>query len=736
MEWLGTIIGFVVLGVIGALFFYILATITIRISKLRNSKDRSAPAQSAKSKATTLKRPSASNARQAAAFRWVPFGESVSVSNADIAGGGFYLGDHTRPNSPAVPLVDPALRVDFKQQEWSAELGYWPEYERLTPRQRGTLLAYLNSKRESSQVAIGYVFLYYYGLERRIFVDAFHDESLAGELPQLVAEVQRLHRVYGPLNHSFKQYSGRVATLGPLLHDSPVPLQPYDSFPWDMSEEMAASLGQAVKAGRGLTAEEAMLWASTLTNASKGKAYSKVMPEIRTLFESRYREQYPAGLGVPLPKTKLKFDIMLSAPGYRSAEFATDLPDVRRVSAPLKPVVAMLEGVLKDIHPLLLLRGREETPSPISLLAVMPPGLAPAEEAPIVTRLRQRLTAAVGDKGVGAINLGELTNGLELGDGKKLVKKEATVLVQGLEALGFGIEPDVRFLGANPAMSTKAVVYRQTYEPSESPSPAYAGARLMVQASTLIAGADDKVSDDELQSALEAVEKHFALPDSERERLQAHAEFLRLNPESKRRIENQVKKLPEAERSRFARVMLDIAVADGHVSPAEVLLLERFYELLELDPQRVHVDIHSASLGDHPAANGKADAGAIDAESVARKLADTAKVQTLLGDIFDDEEPSAPAAPAEEEAGFSGLDTAHTALLRRILAETAGEDVSRAILDELCEALDLLPDGAFEAVNEVAFEHAGEALLEPDGDQVYVSDYVRGVLAEQLATAA
>ena len=70
----------------------------------------------------------------------------------------------------------------------------------------------------------------------------------------------------------------------------------------------------------------------------------------------------------------------------------------------------------------------------------MPPGLAPAEEAPIVTRLRQRLTAAVGDKGVGAINLGELTNGLELGDGKKLVKKEATVLVQGLEALGFGIE--------------------------------------------------------------------------------------------------------------------------------------------------------------------------------------------------------------------------------------------------------------------------------------------------------
>ncbi|MCA9233083.1 MAG: TerB N-terminal domain-containing protein, partial [Planctomycetales bacterium] len=345
MEWIGPLIGFAVLGLLAALVFYVIATLYIRISKLFTRKHRPTPTPVAKSNATPLKRPSKSNTRQGAAFRWVPFGESVSVANAEIAGGGFYLGDHTRPHSPAVPLVDPALRVDFKQQEWSAELGYWPEYERLTPRQRGTLLAYLNSKRESTQVAIGYVFLYYYGLERRIFVDAFHDESLAGELPQLVAEVQRLHRVYGPLNHSFKQYSGRIATIGPLLYDSPVPLQPYDSFPWDMSEEMAATLGQAVKAGRGLTAEEAMLWASTLTNASKGKAYSKVLPEIRALFEARYREQYPAGLGVPLPKTKLKFDVMLSAPGYRSAEFATDLPDVRRVSAPLKPVVAMLEGV-------------------------------------------------------------------------------------------------------------------------------------------------------------------------------------------------------------------------------------------------------------------------------------------------------------------------------------------------------------------------------------------------------
>lgn len=51
-------------------------------------------------------------------------------------------------------------------------LGYWPSFNRLSESSRGAYLTWLASERENPNVPLGYVFIYFYGLERRILVDS------------------------------------------------------------------------------------------------------------------------------------------------------------------------------------------------------------------------------------------------------------------------------------------------------------------------------------------------------------------------------------------------------------------------------------------------------------------------------------------------------------------------------------------------------------------------------------
>ena len=195
----------------------------------------------------------------------------------------------------------------------------------------------------------------------------------------------------------------------------------------------------------------------------------------------------------------------------------------------------------------------------------------------------------------------------------------------------------------------------------------------------------------------------------------------------------------------FAGVLLEIAAADGHVTPAEVRVIERFYRALELDPARVPADLHHASVGGRP----KASTGAtLNADVIAQKLAETGRVQSVLAQIFNEAEtpmaasapsPIPPAAQAAsptptpsqpQELSIPGLDAEHMTLLQHLLG--APEDQwSRSDFEAACESLDLLPDGAAEMLNEAAFTVAGEPLLDGD-DPMYVNDYAREQIVQIL----
>ena len=106
---------------------------------------------------------------------WVPAGQSIEVDGRIITGGLVYVGS----GEPSVDggeiepcLIDPALPVEWSDPDWWGETIYrLPSYDGIDPHARAAYLSWLAHGRCAEYVYIGFVFLFYYGLERRLLAD-------------------------------------------------------------------------------------------------------------------------------------------------------------------------------------------------------------------------------------------------------------------------------------------------------------------------------------------------------------------------------------------------------------------------------------------------------------------------------------------------------------------------------------------------------------------------------------
>lgn len=683
----------------------------------------------------------ASPLRQPAPPRWIPFGESVTIRGQSISGGGFYLGTPRGYQDSRLPTIDPTLPFSGLA-DWRGEgLGYWPRYAGLSDRERGTLLAFLNSERRAATVGIGYVFLYFYGLEHRLLRGLAGGANAQAEGQQILEEVQRLQQHYGH-HGSFRRYSQELLAVGRFKLGL-VSANIDEGDDWTLEQHVRAA--QAVVRHQPLPSGLAFAWAQALTDEARSTTWDVVRPEMKTRFAQLYSQRFGEGLVIKPGRSRLALNYRWAGPGEGTETIQTELPDITRSQAPVRPVITLVQQAMGELEALRRVR-RSKNGTPMAELAAMPEPLRGNQVPPTFRALVSDLDAALAQQAVAVMATSRLTQGCGMGSPERLGKREATSLIQALEALGFAIEPDVRFHGPSPTPDGHVIVFRLPNQAARTPSAAYAAALLMLQAALAVAGQGSEINQSELDVAVAAIERQFALPESERRRIEAHLRWLQLNPVTLARLENRVRLLPASEREAFAGVLLEIAAADGHVSPAEIRVIERFYRALELDPARVPADLHHASVGGRPKT---AAGGGLNADVIAQKLAETRRVQSVLAQIFDDAETAATAeissptpsvTPASVSAtpvaeapsdSIPGLDAEHMALLERVL-EVAGDQWSRADFEAACDALGLLPDGAAEMLNEAAFSLAGEPLLEGE-DPLFVNDYVRDQLAQTLS---
>ncbi len=144
---------------------------------------------------------------------WLATGKSVTVSGYLLNGGFIYVGkglDGGNGWQIEAALIDPSLPVNQRDADYTVrKLNYWPSYSDSSREARASYLNWLDKGRSDPRADIGYVFLYFYGLERRALVDASHSAAAKAELPTIMGEVERLLGVYSGSN-SFRHYAGSL----------------------------------------------------------------------------------------------------------------------------------------------------------------------------------------------------------------------------------------------------------------------------------------------------------------------------------------------------------------------------------------------------------------------------------------------------------------------------------------------------------------------------------------------
>jgi uncharacterized tellurite resistance protein B-like protein len=697
-----------------------------------------------------------SGPRRTASECWVPAGRTVEVGGRQIRGGLFYMGDglhgadRTYISEPA--LVDPSLAVGTGD---AIDPGYWPAYETLSPAHRGAYLDWLAGPRLRRQVDQTQLFLYFYGLERRLLADPRSDDAARAERGILIRELERLkeeggedeeHGSFAPYLDALLDFLAAEDLLAGTRKVEP----PTEPCRWEVPLTLRMMIGELAAARLRLPAELAE--SLTLSNPEVYlRTPAKRCPEeFARLFSIRYRERFGEGLTLP-EGAPLRLSYRTASQGLDEAGRRTSVPDVCSSAQLVEPLRELGRDCSDELAPYSRWLGRHSGYSGFKGTALLPAPLLAQSDDPAVVSLRDLITTGTTDDEPRVIEANDLIDLWEPG-ADKLGKKDAVLLSQLLEKMECGIEPDPRFGSPNLKRGMPAVLFPLGAGDPRAPSPAYAAAGLLLHLMAAVARADGTVSGEEealLETHILAVDELYP---GEQARLRAHAKWL---TRSELRLPNLGKdgsNLSDTERQAIATSVVALAAADGEIDPGEVKTLQKIFKLLGLDPESVYSELHAASAGDGPVvvrrgAPGEAGEAisprgsrkvrrGLDRAAIETKIEETAAVSTLLSGIFSEaEEDKAPedsvtAPPIEEpipqDVGVPSLPAAERAFAAA-LAER--ESWSREQAEDLAARHEVMIDGALETVNEAAFELCGAPFSEGDQPIEIDSDVAKEILA-------
>ena len=692
---------------------------------------------------------------------WVPSGTATRIADRQIPGGMLFVGQGLRAPSgvgiePA--LIDPHLPVSFGPGALGgAGMGYWPSYSTITPEHRAAYLGWLAGGRNAPGAYIGYVFLYFYGLERRVLDPSF--PCPPEELTVITDEVERLLELYSE-NRSFQGYVGRFLedVLLPRLPGRIARVAVLDSgASGTVSPGVRHELQECATRGLPVPAELAYQWAVTSPSTRLGTPAQRCRADFHRLFLARYARSFGEGLKVKGRAGNAVKEYRPASGGFGgpieirhdpdrvSRVVSDDIP--ARLQSLVDDCVAELDAYSRWIgrNP-----GRERTPASLALL---PAELIDSERLALVAELVAAMEAGLSAETLGSVSGATLLSHWPLNGDSGLGKADFVGMAQLLEKLGYGMEPDIRF-GAGRFEATDAVVvYRLPKDVTSAPTTDFSAATLLLHLTALVAAADGTVSREEESHLVAHLERVMRLSEGERLRIQARFAWLVRSAPGFAGIKKRVESLGEAQRTALGEFLVGVAGADGTLAPSEVQTLERVYNRIGLDPGRLYSHIHTLSTGvdgdDAPAtilkaetrpsghripppgsgAAGRTEGIALNAALVEKKLQQSAAVAALLGSVFASEDPpvvpqrgQTPEAPKPASALVAGLDGSHSELLRRVAERGAWP---RAEFDSLADSLGILPDGAMDTLNSAAYEITGGPVLE-DGDPVTVDAAVVG----------
>jgi tellurite resistance protein len=626
-----------------------------------------------------------------------------------------------------------------------ADFGYYPSYDRISAEQRRCYLEWLSNGRtdaEPAQRSLGYLFIFFYGLERRIVLDGDRD-------PFLLQEVIRLLEHYGPAHksRSLKSYFLQLLHFAGWQLGSDAYRELWSrllAFDGDRPDEdgLRFVLANLYQRREPLDWLVACRLAFTNLESRRSTVVARTQDKFFSLFEQRFNEQFPSGFLLEAAKQETLVQYrpassalaQISYQRRRDNPFELRIPNVAGLHSQFKSLPKIWNACIDDLsgYSRALRSARTGNAAAVARWQALPPELQKTETHPLRSEIDALVAASPKEGNYTFVPIAALASLAEIPERAKLTLAQSRQIIELVDALGWQLAPNPSITGLPLAWNQEITLFRLGgTQPSTTET---AGLVRLLYLAIALAAADGVIEAEELAifyqlaSAEKANENDLLL-------LRATEASLRRDAHvALRSLPQMAKLIPTASKEFVLRTMARIAAADGEVSLDELKVLRRMARsfglnadaverLLREDESFREITIASATrsrahgekIPERP--SDRSAAFALDQQRINALTQETREVISMLSLVMADTEeapcapptvvPGTPATQAHE--WLSGLDARYYAA---VLALISRDEITPADFDCLAVDNHLMPDDLFNAINMWSDEALGDFLLE------------------------
>ncbi|MFA5206713.1 MAG: TerB N-terminal domain-containing protein, partial [Lentisphaeria bacterium] len=683
-------------------------------------------------------------------LKWVGEGETIKIGPYLISDPLTYVSAGI-PHQEEASCINTYLPIGNPTVEGNDALGYWPQYARISPHQRARYLAWLAGGMTGELTEIGYAFIYFYGLERRIFVDHADVEAV-------LSQAANLMRAYSA-SRSFFGYSSRfIAFVLARVGLENIPRETFDILfskaliEFD-DDTIAVALAWLYHENLPLPSMLAFEVVRNDIRASRSIVVTRVAEHFHTLFDKKYAERFGAGLPlkVAVRDRLLEYKpasptVMTGLPHYTLP--GVRIPNVLGLPSQFKPLVDLWDECIDELKPLSREMGKGRDALDRQAYQALPAALKAEIEHPDQAKWEGFATANTNDSNIVITTVGKLALLCEFEQRPKLTARQSEELATIAADVGFVLVPDSRVVKRGYKWDEMVALFRPPEgRPGLPTDNKYQAAVLMLEMGMAIAAADGTVEQEEVDQVISFLKGQFLLVPNDARRIDAYKEILVQQPPP---LANLVKRLQTVLTAEHLEVvcqfLVGIAAANGSIDKQERATLRRFYTALGLPiskldeliarllgpiPEAVEIQQGTSSPGEKIPAPGQAPVFSLNAAELQRILQETEQVAQLLGRALaasaeeeaeaivsatqpgsgEPEKTSTPEAPrvVSMPHAYAGLDVRYHSVTTELLSRATWNTEE---LDALARKYNLMPSGLLETINTWSDENHGDFLVE------------------------
>lgn len=676
----------------------------------------------------------------APSLHWHGKGEIIQIGSHTLSHPHVYT-SNGQADADEASCIDARLRVGRPVREPRGALGYYPRYDRLSEDQRANYLHWLAGGRSGALDDIGYVFLYFYGLERRLLVER-------QDLSPIVKEVVRLLERY-TFSGSFDGYLSRFLSYVLAREDIGTLKEKWFQAVFERTrtqrdeQHLAVGLAWFFRKQLPLPSAWAIRLAKLDPRAPRSVVLNRLPDQFDALFRKRYQEELGDGLLLRVAKRDRPIVYRPASPSLcdgdaRNGELeAVPAPNVLGIQSQFSPVVRIWTSCIEDLKPLSRIVSRGVEVATRAAYEALPEDMRAEAEHPDKPRWERLTTEKVLEDGSVIVDVGSLAQIQEIPKRIKLTAKQSEVLACTAQAVGFMIEPDARIANRPYGWDDLVALIRPEETPTLPSDGRYSIAVLLLELGMYVAASDGEIEGDEVSHIAGFLESRFLLDPPEVRRLEALKQVFLRQPPALGRAGKRLKTILASDQLEpIGGFLVGVASSNGLVEKKEVSALRSVFRDLGIDakvldrlleesrrrakaPVEVRPGTESAAAGEAiPERRGTASriAFKLDMASIERLLRETRQVATMLGEMRPPEESDEPEPPSTfprleptSDPRFEGLEHRHAGVLAELCLRGSWPRVD---FEDVVRRHSLMPAGALDRINEWAHECFSDPVLE------------------------